>query len=692
MGDQQRPSEGEFDRLAAIKTFQRLITEIPPLNRQLLLYILDLLAVFASKSDINHMNAPNLATIFQVGILSHPDHDKSPAEYRLSQDVLIFLIDNQDHFLVGMQGTAADEETIQQVSSGGAAIHRPAGSVGSTNSRQKSYLGRSASNASAGADSLRKFGGVRRNVSTSSKRSRQSGQTPSPVTPPPESPYSRTGGVYRSNTVPSKKSQSPSIGTTRFEREKSTRRSGQSGQSGITGMAIAGVQQPQGPPTQAPPRESSSKAMEPVRQPRSSAPAPRQRPTQAKERDPERLSPHLRPVKDKRTPSSDRTLRMDLPPSVLGLTPPASGMSPRERPFSTYLYYRSRLADQNTDGRKPNKLQKRRVEGAGGLGTKHSNPSLSGASHPPSPAAMPHGYTSPRQTAIDGKHDGRHAEPPSETIDQMTEPTASAPPPMPHSAPPPRENQLGFSFPAEDTVKTEAANLGPQRSDTVRHAPAAAHSTPFPMHLKDTQNRDSSTTIKPPKSPAESQRSHSMTGDELSSKENTDTEPHETQQLKPRKERKHSRWRLSTSARKDAKESKTSTSPNLGHMQSSFGASTDADRSTSSVGSYGKPPRKSFTDDSKDSAGYVTAGSEHEGGSFEKKGPFGWLKGKMQERKDREVEKERAKSPPPSARINPNNTQGSINATMASGDGLGHMRGRSLDTHADDKNLEPHAR
>ncbi|KAF2004240.1 RhoGAP-domain-containing protein, partial [Amniculicola lignicola CBS 123094] len=107
----QAPSIGGFDPNAAVRVYQHRIKELPSLNRQLLLYILDLLAVFAAKSDINKMTTSNLAAIFQPGILSHPQHDMSPQDYRLSQDVLIFLIDNQDHFLIGMEGTAIDEGT-----------------------------------------------------------------------------------------------------------------------------------------------------------------------------------------------------------------------------------------------------------------------------------------------------------------------------------------------------------------------------------------------------------------------------------------------------------------------------------------------------------------------------------------------------------------------------------------------------
>lgn len=196
----------DFTLEDAIKVYQQLITELPPLNRQLLLYILDLLAVFASKADENRMNAMNLSAIFQPGMLSHPQHDMAPEEYRLSQDVLIFLIENQDHFLIGMRGTAADEKTVQEVQSGGTP---PPGTPSTpTTSRLKNALNRSSSSASAGADSIRKFGGVRRNVSVSSRGSRQSNGAPSPASPAfvPSLPQATSGSMHRSNTVPSKKS------------------------------------------------------------------------------------------------------------------------------------------------------------------------------------------------------------------------------------------------------------------------------------------------------------------------------------------------------------------------------------------------------------------------------------------------------------------------------------------------------
>ncbi|GKZ39617.1 GTPase activating protein (GAP) for Rho1p [Aspergillus brasiliensis] len=195
------PAETEaFDHAKAVAAYQQLIRELPPLNKQLLLYILDLLAVFASKSDQNRMTSANLSAIFQPGLLSHPQHDMSPDEYKLSQDVLIFLIENQDHFLFGMNGTAADEQTVKEVEGGLA--RRPT---------THSNIRRSVSSASGGAESFRKYGSLRRNVSVSSKNSRNSNAA-SPATP-----TSLHGvGVHRSNTLPSK--MTPVIPPSRYGR------------------------------------------------------------------------------------------------------------------------------------------------------------------------------------------------------------------------------------------------------------------------------------------------------------------------------------------------------------------------------------------------------------------------------------------------------------------------------------------
>ncbi|KAI5289741.1 hypothetical protein KEM52_000676 [Ascosphaera acerosa] len=99
---QAHADQPPLDLASTVIIYQNLIVDMPALNRQLLLYLLDMLAVFATSAKDNLMPANNLAAIFQPCILSHPQHVMIPPEYRLSQDVLIFLIENQDHFLFGM--------------------------------------------------------------------------------------------------------------------------------------------------------------------------------------------------------------------------------------------------------------------------------------------------------------------------------------------------------------------------------------------------------------------------------------------------------------------------------------------------------------------------------------------------------------------------------------------------------------
>lgn len=187
----------KFDPHAAIYSYQVLIGKLPALNRQLLLYILDLLAVFASKSDQNLMNASNLAAIFQPGLINHPEHDMSPGDYKLSQDVLVFLITNQDHFLLGMRGTiegeGMDNLIVSEVSPTPASPRR-----------SKTVISRSPSASSAGADDVRKYGNLRRNVSVTSRRS-TAGSTV----------IVSSGGLGRSNTLPSKRSPAASPMTLR---------------------------------------------------------------------------------------------------------------------------------------------------------------------------------------------------------------------------------------------------------------------------------------------------------------------------------------------------------------------------------------------------------------------------------------------------------------------------------------------
>ncbi len=58
----------------------------------------------------------DLALIFQPGILSHPDHHMRPSEHVLSQRVLEFLIEHQDHFLLGMELVSLEKTGIARSS------------------------------------------------------------------------------------------------------------------------------------------------------------------------------------------------------------------------------------------------------------------------------------------------------------------------------------------------------------------------------------------------------------------------------------------------------------------------------------------------------------------------------------------------------------------------------------------------
>ncbi|RKP30840.1 RhoGAP-domain-containing protein [Metschnikowia bicuspidata] len=80
------------DMYTAIREYKELLDQLPSLSKQLLFYILDLLAMVQNYSQENLMSARNLAAIFQPSILLHPNHDMDPEEYALSQSVVEFLI------------------------------------------------------------------------------------------------------------------------------------------------------------------------------------------------------------------------------------------------------------------------------------------------------------------------------------------------------------------------------------------------------------------------------------------------------------------------------------------------------------------------------------------------------------------------------------------------------------------------
>ncbi|KAJ7170894.1 Rho GTPase activation protein [Mycena crocata] len=104
-----------FNQDEVIATYKRLIRAMPRANQYLLLYVLDLLSVFARKSDKNLMTATNLAVIFRPGLISHPAHEMSPPEHNLSQKVLEFLIAQQDWFMLDIPPPPLHEPGSPQV-------------------------------------------------------------------------------------------------------------------------------------------------------------------------------------------------------------------------------------------------------------------------------------------------------------------------------------------------------------------------------------------------------------------------------------------------------------------------------------------------------------------------------------------------------------------------------------------------
>ncbi|KAK3686867.1 GTPase activating protein (GAP) for Rho1p [Vermiconidia calcicola] len=585
----QSPSVGNFDGHAAIRKYQSLITELPPLNRQLLLYILDLLAVFASKSDLNKMTTANLSAIFQPGILSHPQHDMAPPEYRLSQDVLIFLIENQDSFLIGMQGTEADPETVREVQSGSPS-KQP--STPTTPGRSKTIIGRTSSNASVGAESVRRFGGIRRNVSvSSSKRSKKSDGGPTIVPGGINSPSTPTGGVHRSNTVPSRRGGS-NAASPRFSRDKnsdpSTPSPGNTSMAAIetnrlrpaslqsTPIAAAAPQFPAVPDVKS---DSSSEATTPLAPHGSDTSSALTREYLTPKKD---TAPLLSPPKGSAEQKTERS------PSA-----PQSASGGR-----AFLDIFKQSPGGDAEGRKPNKLQKKRVPGTSLSSAQSSVQSLSHEGQSDVSPRSPTAFIFPASAA------------------DVTNERASEPSDLALTQ---RSRTEGGSQPAQTT---------PQRgSGMTDHA-----------------------TLRPTASPPQSYHSATesdadMVGDDL---------PKEV--TSPEKEKKRHRWRFSRSQNKlDSPAVQSSPNP-LGTM-----TAQDQTTSRSTVGSYNAQPRRSVQEPTPlmpaatDATAVTPMGSPpiqpsgndplfSDSEREKRSGPVSWIRGKLQERKDKEAEK-RARTP-----------------------------------------------
>lgn len=609
----QAPDQGDFDPDAAIATYKKLIIELPPLNRQLLLYILDLLAVFASKSEQNRMTAPNLSAIFQPGVLSNPQHDLYPEAYRLSQDVLIFLIDNQDYFLVGMSGTEADEKTVKEVQSG---VQRQ---PNTPTKATQTGLGRSASNASAGADSLRKAARPRRNRSVSSKNSRDSSNLATPVSPAPGSPLvasTSAGGVYRSNTVPSKKS--PGLPTARFNKP------------GGEPESPTSTKLPQGGLAQAPRVQSPSSTLaQPPMDTRSASAEKSPRLTSVPESNSRSVDKELGPGEKLSLRTADQSV----------VTTITSGTPHKERKG---LFSKSPSSDTDTrkDGRQPNKLRKKgRDRPTANASAQSSSNSLSGDPSAPNPQTP---------TATSGTTALTNNDPALPQVPNITNTQAS-----PLLEEPPRLGDIDKM----SSFHVSNYNGSREGSPAVRTAKSLVAS----LHSRT-----------------------SMT-------EESELEPLNEDIAGNNGKKKRSRWRISSSTSKQHSE-----------PQAKLNTSAAVENSNASEAGVEKP-RKSMTYDSQttvpgsDLSGLQTASDDsthvkerdatRDAEGKEKKGPIGWLKGKIDkakdEREERKAEKERAKSPPRS---------GSEYAT--SKNSLGQIttdatRGRSTDAMAEVIQEEP---
>jgi GTPase-activating protein SAC7 len=101
LSDTDKGQESEpMDSL--VKHTQQQVRELPPLNRQLLLYLLDKLAVFASRAELNKMPSARLVSAFHPAVLSRRPQEMDEGEHRLAQDIVIFFVDQQDNFLIGL--------------------------------------------------------------------------------------------------------------------------------------------------------------------------------------------------------------------------------------------------------------------------------------------------------------------------------------------------------------------------------------------------------------------------------------------------------------------------------------------------------------------------------------------------------------------------------------------------------------
>jgi hypothetical protein len=101
LSDTDKSQESESTD-SLVKHTQQQVLELPPLNRQLLLYLLDMLSVVARRADLNKMPSARLVSAFHPAVLSRRPQEMDEGEHRLAQDVVIFFVEQQDNFLIGL--------------------------------------------------------------------------------------------------------------------------------------------------------------------------------------------------------------------------------------------------------------------------------------------------------------------------------------------------------------------------------------------------------------------------------------------------------------------------------------------------------------------------------------------------------------------------------------------------------------
>lgn len=637
----QAPSIGGFDPNAAVRNYQHSIKSLPSLNRQLLLYILDLLAVFAAKADVNKMTTSNLAAIFQPGILSHPQHDMSPQDYRLNQDVLIFLIDNQDHFLIGMEGTAVDEGTVKQIESG---PNTPQVRTPTTPGRNNSGINRSAStSSSAGADSLRRYGGVRRNVSTSSKRSRHSGAIPSPITPgfvtPPAS------GVHRSNTLPTKRS--PALNSPRFANRPSgpstpTAEEGKTLLSpDATATAAANNVYPEDiKTTTATPAATESKSADAqdesvpkeaaVKRAMTLPPGKIELPKPAFAQTAQQTGSLVN------TPAL-HAIPGAFPPATPGVEPPSEVSTPvAAAPASVQAAHVLHPPPTQGTGRRSPHLTPTREKSEFLEAPVDSGPSVE-----PTPAVrtftqiLAKVSQSPSDVKDGKDKDGRKPN----KLQKKRLPSGQIP--SAHSSTTSLTGQIG-SLDAISVAPAPASPLFPPQAPFASQSHAGGSKEALPQANNETySSRNSGNTLKPSMSPSASFRSHS-TATEYSEAE-LNEEPTLVKEEREKEKERRSFWK--GHKRGESKATPTASQTDL------HGSVPGGDKSMSSFGSssgWAAGGRRSGQFDSNQgSESSMVFGSPPDGDrSSDKKGTFDWFHKMRQEHRERADKRERAKSPP----------------------------------------------